>query len=108
MRRIYTQMQRGIRDDNQLLRVVNAQTSGRPPHAVVTIAEGRKHEVKRLFSHFGLQVLRLRRISLGPITLGNVKPGAIVRLNKAEMDMLDKFINGLSPSAGGKRGNRPL
>ena len=108
MRKIYMQMQRGIRDDNQLLRVVNAQTSGRPPHAVITITEGRKHEVKRLFSHFGLHVIRLRRISLGPIALGNVKPGGIVRLDKVEMDALNRFVSGLSPSSGGGRGNRPL
>ncbi len=103
MRKIYVAMRRGITDDNQLLRITNAETTGRPPHAVVTIAEGRKHEIKRLFSHFGLQVIRLRRVALGPITLGNIKPGGIVRLDKAEIAKLNEFVNGLSPTAGGER-----
>ena len=103
MRKIYDQMRRGITDENQLLRITKAETTGRPPHAVVTIAEGRKHEIKRLFAHFGLQVVRLRRVSLGPITLGDMKPGSIVRLDKREITKLKEFVNGLTPTRGGER-----
>lgn len=103
MRKIYAEMRRGITDDNQSLRIMSAETTGRPPHAVVTIAEGRNHEIKRLFSHFGLRVVRLRRISIGPIALGDMKPGDIVRLNSREVAKFNEFIDGLSPTRGGER-----
>ena len=102
-RKIYAEIKRGIRDDNQLLRVIRAETSGRPPHAVITIAEGRKHEVKRLFAHFRLEVVRLRRVSLGPVALGNLRPGGIARLDRTEMEVLNRFISDLSPTPGGAR-----
>ena len=102
-RKIYAEMKRGIRDDNQLLRVIRAETSGRPPHAVITIAEGRKHEVKRLFAHFRLEVVRLRRVSLGPVALGNLRPGGIARLDRPEMEVLNRFISDLSPTPSGAR-----
>ncbi len=102
-RKIYAEMKRGIRDDNQLLRVIRAETSGRPPHAVITIAEGRKHEVKRLFAHFRLEVVRLRRVSLGPVALGNLRPGGIARLDRTEMEVLNRFVSGLSPTPSGAR-----
>ena len=101
MRKIYASMRRGITDDGQLLRILEGETTGRPPHAVITIAEGRKHEIKRLFAHFRLEVVRLRRVSLGPIALGNMKPGAIVRLNKYEMVKLNEFVDRLSPTRAG-------
>ncbi|MCD6495237.1 rRNA pseudouridine synthase [Candidatus Bipolaricaulota bacterium] len=108
MRNIYAEMRRGIRDDHQLLRIINAQTTGRPPHAVITIAEGRKHEIKRLFSHFGLQVVRLRRVSLGPISLGNLKPGAIVRLDKPDIAKLNEFVSRLAPTRSGEERSATL
>lgn len=108
MRKIYASMRRGITDDNQLLRILEGATTGRPPHAVITIAEGRKHEIKRLFGHFRLEVVRLRRVSLGPITLGNIRPGAIVRLDEHEMEKLNEFVRRLSPARAGDRTNGPL
>jgi len=108
MRKIYASMRRGITDDNQLLRILEGETTGRPPHAVITIAEGRKHEIKRLFGHFRLEVVRLRRVSLGPITLGNIRPGAIVRLDEHEMEKLNEFVRRLSPARAGDRTNGPL
>lgn len=103
MRRIYTAMRRGITDDNQLLRIVAGETSGRPPHAVISIAEGRKHEVKRLFAHFGLTVVRLRRVALGPIMLGNVPAGRIVRLDEQESANLNAFVERLSATHAGEK-----
>ena len=108
MRKIYASMRRGITDDNQLLRILEGETTGRPPHAVITIAEGRKHEIKRLFGHFRLEVVRLRRVSLGPITLGNIRPGAIARLDEHEMEKLNEFVRRLSPARAGDRTNGPL
>src|SRR5207237_10298944 len=51
----------------------------------VTIAEGRKREVRRLCKALGLTVERLIRVRYGPIELGDLKVGASRRLKSAEV-----------------------
>ncbi|HLS15027.1 MAG TPA: pseudouridine synthase, partial [Beutenbergiaceae bacterium] len=41
----------------------------------ITLHEGRNHIVRRLLDHVGHPVTRLSRTRLGPIHLGNLKPG---------------------------------
>jgi 23S rRNA pseudouridine2605 synthase len=43
----------------------------------MTLHEGKNREIKRLLSHFGLQVTRLIRIGYGPFEIGSLKSGAI-------------------------------
>ncbi len=108
MRKIYQQMHQGITDNDDLLQIVKATTAGRPPYAVITLAEGHKHQVKRLFEHFGLQVVRLQRVSLGPVSLAGTKPGNIARLSQGEEQRLRDFLDHLSPDEPGKKGKSPL
>jgi 23S rRNA pseudouridine2605 synthase len=51
---------------------------------VIRLTEGKKHEIKRLFAHFDLQVKRLLRVAIGPVTLGSLPPGVIERLSEQE------------------------
>lgn len=92
MKRIFGEMQRGIEEGNERLRIVAGEMSGRPLRAVLTLAEGKKHEIKRLFSHFGLKVLRLRRVAIGPVNLSGLAPGEIVRLDRAAVTTLGRLI----------------
>jgi pseudouridine synthase len=41
----------------------------------VTITEGRKRQVRRMFQAIGHRVLRLRRTEIGPIELGDLPEG---------------------------------
>jgi 16S rRNA pseudouridine516 synthase len=41
----------------------------------LTLTEGRFHQVKRMFAHFGLTVTRLHRSRFGAITVGSLAPG---------------------------------
>ena len=50
----------------------------------VTITEGRKREVRRLCTALGLGVERLVRTRFGPISLGDLPPGAVRELTPAE------------------------
>ncbi len=41
----------------------------------LTLTEGRFHQVKRMFAHFGYEVRRLHRSRFGEFTLGDLAPG---------------------------------
>jgi 23S rRNA pseudouridine2605 synthase len=67
-------------------RIVDSQ----PGKALVEVIlhEGRKHIVRRLLDAVGHPVLSLVRVQVGPITLGDTKPGKMRKLNKQEIGKL--------------------
>jgi len=67
-------------------RVVDSQ----PGKAIVevTLHEGRKHIVRRMLAEAGHPVLSLVRTQVGPIRLGDTKPGKFRRLTKGEVGEL--------------------
>lgn len=56
----------------------------------LTIAEGRKREVRRLAKAVGLTVERLIRVRYGPIELGDLKVGQSRRLTASEIRKLER------------------
>jgi 23S rRNA pseudouridine2605 synthase len=54
----------------------------------IEIHEGRNRIVRRLFETLEHRVLRLVRVSVGPIRLGELKPGRVRHLNAAEVRAL--------------------
>ena len=105
MKRIFVQMRRGVEESGETLRIIDGQLGGRPTRAIVKLAEGRKHELKRLFSHFGLDIVRLKRVAIGPVRLDRLTPGNIARMDAGEAEQLHRFVRGLSaPSASSSTG----
>lgn len=43
----------------------------------LTIHEGRKHIVKKIFAKLGYKVIKLKRLSIGPIRLKDLRPGKL-------------------------------
>ena len=56
--------------------------------ALLTITEGRFHQVKRMFEKVGCQVTYLKRLSMGPLELGDLPVGEYRRLTEDELDKL--------------------
>lgn len=54
----------------------------------VTIYEGRKHQIKRMFEVVGHPVLKLKRIKFGPLSLGDLLPGEFRYLTDREANTL--------------------
>ena len=50
----------------------------------VRVTEGKKHEVRRAFHHFGFRVPRLVRVAFGPFELGSLPPGQVEEVDAAE------------------------
>jgi 23S rRNA pseudouridine2605 synthase len=63
-------------------------TLGRLAIVELTLHEGRKHIVRRLLAEVGHPVSRLVRTAIGPIRLGDLRPGRTRRLTNAEMAAL--------------------
>jgi len=78
-------MCRGIVDAGDPLKAVSARFAADSGYIDLTLAEGKKHEIKRLFDHFDLEVTRLIRVAIGPIELGNLRPGEMARLPERKM-----------------------
>lgn len=47
-----------------------------PTHARLTLTEGKYHQVKRMFAHFGFTVTALHRSTFGEYTVESLQPGA--------------------------------
>lgn len=57
--------------------------------ALITVREGKFHQIKRMFHAVGKEVLYLKRISMGPLVLDDsLAPGKYRRLTKEELSAL--------------------
>jgi 23S rRNA pseudouridine2605 synthase len=54
----------------------------------LTIHEGRKRQVRRMFERLGHPVLSLKRVRLGGLALGDLKEGEVRRLTEREVRLL--------------------
>lgn len=71
-------------------RVVDAY--GKVALVEVVLHEGRNHIVRRMFDAVGFPVQRLIRTQIGPIRLGDLRPGRTRHLSQAEIGALFKAV----------------
>ena len=58
----------------------------------ITIREGRKHQVKRMLEAVGHPVIKLMRVRMGPLSLGNLEPGEFRFLTDREANALRELV----------------
>jgi 23S rRNA pseudouridine2605 synthase len=68
------------------------QMQGRSALVELSLHEGRKHIVRRLLEEVGHPVTRLVRTAIGPIRLGDLKPGRTRRLGNPEIASLFRAV----------------
>ena len=58
--------------------------------ALVTVTEGKTHQVRRMAMACGSRVHYLKRVSIGKLTMGDLPKGATRELNKEELNLIFK------------------
>jgi 23S rRNA pseudouridine2605 synthase len=78
-------------EDGMTYPVVIKDIKSPPPfNYSITTHEGRKREVRRMLASLGYQVMALKRIRMGSLSLGNLKEGAVRELTDAEVRALSR------------------
>jgi 23S rRNA pseudouridine2605 synthase len=85
-------MQAGINDAGDLLKARRAtllRVGEKNAWLEVVLDEGRNRHIRRLLAALGFDVLRLIRVAIGPLTLGELAKGQWRRLSADEVRALD-------------------
>ncbi len=75
-------------DDGPTLPAQIEPVHGKKNTYSVSIREGRKRQIRRMFKTLGFEVLSLTRITMGPIKLGDLQLGKFRKLNESELSAL--------------------
>ena len=96
-------LQNGLRTtDGDILRVKQARLlrhGERNSWLEIVLDEGKNRHIRRLFQHLNVEVLRLVRVAIGPLALGELPKGSTRALTPEEKQALDRelFLAGQRP-----------
>ena len=62
------------------------------PWYEVKLSEGRNNQIRLMFKHFGKLVEKLKRVRIGPLELGSLKPGEYRHLTDEEVKKLKRAV----------------
>jgi 23S rRNA pseudouridine2605 synthase len=65
----------GIKDEEDLLRAIKVIKNKKKYHYNITLNEGKKRHIRRMFKAVGYRVMDLERVREGEYSLGDLKAG---------------------------------
>jgi 23S rRNA pseudouridine2605 synthase len=95
-RSVGRQLRAGVELDDGLVKVDEYRIIDSAPGRTVielSVHEGRKHIVRRALAEVGYPVTRLVRVAVGPIRLGDLKPGRRRHLQTGEIQSLYRVVD---------------
>jgi 23S rRNA pseudouridine2605 synthase len=82
-------LERGVRlEDGITAPAVIKEVRATPFNYSLTIHEGKKRQIRRMFAHLGYRVLALKRIRMGSLSLGNLRESQTRPLTAREIKSL--------------------
>ena len=94
-------LMKGVRVSNgDFLRVKDARIlrqGNRNTWLAITLDEGKNRHIRRMLEQVGVEVLRLVRVAIGPLMLGDLAKGASRPLTPAEKSELDGAMHNPAP-----------
>ncbi|MBI3695172.1 MAG: rRNA pseudouridine synthase, partial [Acidobacteria bacterium] len=67
-------------------------SAGANPWFEVTLVEGRQNQIRRMFQRLGFLVEKLRRVRIGFLELGPLRPGEVRPLTAHEVDRFRRLV----------------
>jgi len=86
---------RGVSTDAGEMKVLRAEVlrrGSRNTWLEITLDEGKNRQIRRMMNTLGFEVLRLIRVSIGPVVLGTLAKGTSRPLTKDEKAQLDQAM----------------
>jgi 23S rRNA pseudouridine2605 synthase len=87
----------GVTSGGEFLRANSAQVvraGDKNTWLEIVLDEGKNRQIRRMLEHFGIEVLRLIRIAVGPLHLGQLPKGESRALTVDEKKAIDKTLAG--------------
>jgi len=95
-REVFDELKKGMYFTEGKFRVQNIKPikkQGQSTWVEITMCEGQNREIRRLFARAGHKVMKLERISFGPVKMGRISIGEYRELRKTELEALHGILN---------------
>jgi 23S rRNA pseudouridine2605 synthase len=93
--RLLDALKYGVEDRGELLAAKRAslvRIGEKNSWIEVVLDEGKNRQIRRMFESLGIEVLRLMRVSIGPVSLGDLQRGETRPLTPQEKSSVDRAL----------------
>jgi 23S rRNA pseudouridine2605 synthase len=93
---LFASLRKGIQSDGEMLRVRNVsllRSGEKNSWLAVVLDEGKNRHIRRMLDALGVEVLRLVRVAIGPLALGDLAKGGSRDLTAMEKAALDRAMS---------------
>jgi 23S rRNA pseudouridine2605 synthase len=92
---ILAHLRQGVESRGERLaakRVASLRSGEKNSWIEIVLDEGKNRQIRRMLETLGIEVLRLIRVSIGPLALGDLQRGSVRELTRAEKSALDRAL----------------